>query len=111
MLAFLDKLKKAEALLKEEKLLPVMGCKDLFVVEGQEGKGHYLVDLGAETCTCPAWTQGKSRPCKHPLAAVLHLWREESPDIPRGRWGNGRSPRTSVVPGGQSPPGRFWEVA
>lgn len=76
MLAFLGKLEKAEALLKEGKVHPVMGCKDLFVVESQEGRGHYLVDLGAETCTCPAWAQGKTRPCKHLLAAVLHLWTE-----------------------------------
>jgi uncharacterized Zn finger protein len=49
----------------------------LFVVDSQEGKGRYLVDLEAETCSCPAFVQGKTRPCKHLIAAVLHEYERE----------------------------------
>ena len=65
MLGFLPRLEKPQALFAEGKVHPVLGKEGLFVVESQEGKGHYLVDLEAETCTCPAFAQGKMRPCKH----------------------------------------------
>ncbi len=35
------------------------------------------MDLEAETCTCPAYAQGKTRPCKHQVAVVLSLWLRE----------------------------------
>ncbi|MCS6869605.1 MULTISPECIES: SWIM zinc finger family protein [Thermus] len=76
MFGFLGKLERALALVEAGKVHPVVGRPQVFVVESQEGRGHYLVDLEGETCTCPAWTSGKTRPCKHLLAVVVHLWRE-----------------------------------
>lgn len=76
MFGFLGKLEKALTLVDAGMVHPVLGKPQVFVVESQEGRGHYLVDLEAESCTCPAWTSGKTRPCKHLLAAVVHLWRK-----------------------------------
>jgi uncharacterized Zn finger protein len=85
MLSFLPRLEKAQALLEGGKVHPVLGKDGLFVVESQEGKGHYLVDLEGETCTCPAFAQGKTRPCKHLIAAVLHEYEREKALRERGR--------------------------
>lgn len=74
MIGFMKRLEKAKALVEEGKVHPVEGLPDLFVVESQEGGGFYLVDLQRETCTCPAWTNGKTRPCKHMLATALYAW-------------------------------------
>ncbi len=72
----LGKLEKAKALLG--KVHPVAGMGGVFVVESETQPGkRYLVDLEAETCTCPAYAQGKTRPCKHQVAAVLSLWLQE----------------------------------
>ena len=49
MLSFLPRLEKAQALLAEGKVHLVLGKDGLSVVESQEGKGHYLVDLDGET--------------------------------------------------------------
>jgi predicted nucleic acid-binding Zn finger protein len=47
------------------------------------------VDLEGETCICPAFAQGKSRPCKHLIkhliAAVLHEYEREKALRERGR--------------------------
>jgi predicted nucleic acid-binding Zn finger protein len=89
MMGFLPRLEKAQALLEGGKVHPVLGKDGLFVVESQEGKGHYLVDLEGETCICPAFAQGKSRPCKHLIkhliAAVLHEYEREKALRERGR--------------------------
>jgi len=74
VLGFLPRLEKARALLEEGKVHEVVGLPHLFVVDSQEGKGHYLVDLKEGTCTCPAFVQGKTVPCKHLLAATLLVW-------------------------------------
>lgn len=92
MASFLTRLEKAKALVREGRVHPVQGLPDIFVVESQEGKGLYLVDLGQETCTCPAWTQGKTRPCKHLVAAALQAWLE----------GEGRSLGGGVYTGTQA---------
>lgn len=34
------------------------------------GTGIYAVDVGHGACTCPAFTGGKTRPCKHLVAAA-----------------------------------------
>ncbi|WP_114313575.1 SWIM zinc finger family protein [Thermus caldifontis] len=74
MIGFLNRLEKAKDLVERGKVYPVGGLPDVFVVESQEGGGFYLVDLGRETCTCPAWTNGKTRPCKHMVASALYAW-------------------------------------
>lgn len=76
MFGFLPKLERAKGLVEAGKVHPVQGLPHLFVVESQEGRGQYLVDLQEETCTCAAWVQGKTRPCKHLLASVVWLWSE-----------------------------------
>jgi uncharacterized Zn finger protein len=43
------------------------------------------VDLEGETCTCPAFAQGKTRPCKHLIAAVLYEYEREKALRERGR--------------------------
>jgi uncharacterized Zn finger protein len=85
MLSFLPRLEKAQALLAEGKVHPVLGKDGLFVVESQEGKWHYLVDLEGETCTCQGFSLGRTRPCKHLLAAVLHEYEREKALRERGR--------------------------
>jgi uncharacterized Zn finger protein len=62
---------KAQALLNEGKVHPVPGRPGLFVVKGQ-GKTYYTVDLRSETCTCSSWGYGRTRPCKHLIAAALY---------------------------------------
>lgn len=42
-------------------------------------------DLEAETCTCPAYAQGKTRPCKHQVAVVLSLWLREKRERAQAR--------------------------
>jgi hypothetical protein len=48
-LGLMPRLEKAQVLLAEGKVHPVLGKDGLSVVESQEGKGHYLVDLDGET--------------------------------------------------------------
>lgn len=80
----LSKLEKAKALLG--KVHPVAGMDGIFVVESESQPGkRYLVDLEGETCTCPAFAQGKTRPCKHLIAAVLHEYEREKALRERGR--------------------------
>lgn len=80
----LSKLEKAKALLG--KVHPVAGMDGLFVVESETQPGkRYLVDLEAETCTCPAYAQGKTRPCKHQVAVVLSLWLREKRERAQAR--------------------------
>jgi uncharacterized Zn finger protein len=87
----LGKLEKAKALLG--KVHPVAGMDGLFVVESESQPGkRYLVDLEAETCTCPAYAQGKTRPCKHLMAAVLSLWLQEKRERERVRDRPGERP-------------------
>lgn len=72
------KLAKAKALFREGKLHPVESLP-LLVAESQtEDRTFYLVDLEAETCTCPGYVHGKTRPCKHLLAAFMWLGAEEA---------------------------------
>mgnify|MGYP001627333826 CR=1 FL=1 len=73
----LAKLEKGKALLG--KVHPVAGMDGLFVVESEAQPGkRYLVDLEAETCTCPGYVHGKTRPCKHLLAAFMWLGAKEA---------------------------------
>lgn len=74
VLGFLPRLEKARLLVEEGKVHEVVGAPHLFVVDSQEGRGRYLVDLKEGTCTCPAFVQGKTVPCKHILAATLFIW-------------------------------------
>lgn len=48
-LGLMPRLEKAQVLLAEGKVHLVLGKDGLSVVESQEGKGHYLVDLDGET--------------------------------------------------------------
>ena len=67
----MSRLEKAQALLNEGKVHPVPGRPGFFVVKGQ-GKTYYTVDLRSETCTCSSWGYGRTRPCKHLIAAALY---------------------------------------
>jgi predicted nucleic acid-binding Zn finger protein len=69
---FMTRFEKAQALLNEGKVHPVPGKPGLFVVKGQEKKTYYIVELKGETCTCPAFAHGKTRPCEHLIAAALY---------------------------------------
>ncbi|MDM7324093.1 MAG: SWIM zinc finger family protein [Thermus sp.] len=91
MLSFLNRLEKAKALVQEGKVHPVPGLPEVYVVESQAGRGFYLVDMERETCTCPAYTQGKTRPCKHMVAVVLKVWLAE--EASKGRPDVGARPQ------------------
>jgi predicted nucleic acid-binding Zn finger protein len=73
--ALRDRLVKAEELVQEEKVHPVMGMPGYCVVEGSNE--HYLVN---QTCHCPDFvhrTDLIETYCKHRLAAMLYA--EEHP--------------------------------
>ena len=76
----LRRLERAKSLLDRKLVVPIFGEDHKFVcfsskkpVTGPEGIA-YLVDLAAETCTCPDFQQNKRFNggwCKHKMAAFL----------------------------------------
>jgi predicted nucleic acid-binding Zn finger protein len=74
--ALRERLIKAEQLVKEGKVHPVIGMPDYWVVEG--GNGHYLVN---NNCPCPDFvnrTDLIETYCKHRLAAMLYAEQAKS---------------------------------
>lgn len=63
---FLRRLERAQELVRAGKVFPVPGLKGRYVVVGSQ---DYLVNLEAESCTCPDWERGQV--CKHLLGAWL----------------------------------------
>jgi uncharacterized Zn finger protein len=74
----MTRFEKAQRLLAEGKVHPVPGKPGFFVVKSQGKKTYYAVDLGNETCTCPSWGYGRTRPCKHLIAAALYQLNHDS---------------------------------
>lgn len=56
-----------------------------FAVPSQSGQREYLVDLAAETCTCPDFAKRNVR-CKHILAAELFAGVERSDILEAACW-------------------------
>lgn len=48
----------------------------IYIAHGTE---PYAIDLLHEACTCPAFVKGKTRPCKHLLAAATINFRDTTP--------------------------------
>ncbi len=71
-------LQKAKGIVADNRVKPVLGMAEHYVVESTSGEGHYLVN---DTCTCPdavnrsELTNGL---CKHKLAV---LWYQEAKGI------------------------------
>jgi predicted nucleic acid-binding Zn finger protein/DNA-directed RNA polymerase subunit RPC12/RpoP len=83
---------KAVELVEAGRVAPVYGQDGVYCVLNGEGVA-YLVNLAAETCTCPDYQYRAQRlgvPCKHQLAVALYRERPQ-PDPDGG--GRGRSPR------------------
>jgi hypothetical protein len=75
--ALRDRLVKAEELVRDGKVHPVMDMAGQWVVEGSQG--HYLVN---KDCTCPDYihrTHLIEGYCKHRLAAMLYA-EQEAPE-------------------------------
>ena len=70
----LKRLERAKKILAQGNVFPVAGAEGKFVVFSSAGNKLYLVDLAAETCTCPdfqknqQWNGGW---CKHRMAVWL----------------------------------------
>ena len=66
------RLKKAQGIVADSRVKPVLGMPDHFTVESSTGTGHYLVNA---TCSCPdaanrsELTKGL---CKHKLAVLVY---------------------------------------
>jgi hypothetical protein len=89
--AIAERYMKAVELVEAGRVAPVYGQDSVYVVLNGEGVA-YLVDVAAETCTCPDYQYRAKKlnaPCKHQLAVALY--RERQPDPDGG--GRGRSPR------------------
>lgn len=68
---------RALAQAKGESIKNIAGNK--YVVPSATGSGGYVVDVVAESCTCPDWSRsgghGRAYRCKH-IFATLHVRRE-----------------------------------
>lgn len=66
------RLERAREIVAQDKVKPVLGIDDHYVVESTTGEGHYLVN---DTCSCPdaanrsELTDGL---CKHKLAVLVY---------------------------------------
>jgi predicted nucleic acid-binding Zn finger protein len=88
--AIAERYQKAVELVEAGRVAPVYGQDSVYVVLNGEGVA-YLVDVAAETCTCPDYQYRAKKlnaPCKHQLAVALYRERQPDPD-----GGRGRSPR------------------
>jgi hypothetical protein len=86
-----ERYERAREIVAAGRVAPVYGQDGVYCVLNGEGYA-YLVNLTAETCTCPDAQYRAAKlgiPCKHLLAVALY--REHQPD-PNGG-GRGRSPR------------------
>ena len=66
------RLQKAQGIVADSRVKPVLGMTEHYVVESSAGEGHYLVN---DTCSCPdaanrsELTDGL---CKHKLAVLVY---------------------------------------
>jgi predicted nucleic acid-binding Zn finger protein len=86
-----ERYERAREILAAGRVAPVYGQSGVYCVINGEGCA-YLVDLAAETCTCPDYQYRAKRLniwCKHVIAVALYRERQHDPD----GGGRGRSPR------------------
>jgi hypothetical protein len=86
-----ERYERAREIVAAGRVAPVYGQDGVYCVLNGEGYA-YLVNLTAETCTCPDAQYRAAKlgiPCKHLIATALY--RERQPDPDGG--GRGRSPR------------------
>jgi predicted nucleic acid-binding Zn finger protein len=89
--AISERYAKAVELVAAGRVAPVYGQNGVYCVINGEGCA-YLVNLTAETCTCPDYQYRAKKLniwCKHVIAVALYRERQHDPD----GGGRGRSPR------------------
>jgi hypothetical protein len=85
-----ERYERAREIVEAGRVAPVYGQDGVYCVLNGEGYA-YLVNLTAETCTCPDYQYRAKKlnlPCKHLIAVALYRERQPDPD-----GGRGRSPR------------------